>query len=90
MPVCSTLRPPTRSARALDGSGARIRSIANEEFELFAQPIIDFEGRERPMYEVFLRMRASDGSLIAPGAFLPVAERHDLIQSIDAWVFSRR
>ncbi len=67
----------------------RIRSaLANDEFELFAQPIIDFEGLERPLYEVFLRMRASDGSLIAPGAFLPVAERHDLIQSIDAWVFS--
>ena len=67
----------------------RIRSaLANDEFELFAQPIIDFEGRERPMYELFLRMRAADGSLIAPGAFLPVAERHDLIQSIDAWVFS--
>lgn len=65
----------------------RIRSaLENSEFELFAQPIIDFKGDEKPMYELFLRMQDPDGSRIAPGAFLPVAERHDLIQSIDAWV----
>ena len=33
-----------------------------------------------------LRMRDDDGTIIAPGEFLPVAERYGLISEIDRWV----
>ena len=36
--------------------------------------------------EVLLRMRQSDGPLVAPGAFLPAAERFHLASRIDRWV----
>ena len=36
--------------------------------------------------ELLLRMRGEHGSLIAPGAFLPAAERFGLIHAIDRWV----
>ena len=34
-------------------------------------------------------MRDPLGELISPAAFLPVAERYDLIGAIDRWVVSR-
>ena len=37
-------------------------------------------------YELLLRMRADDGQLIYPGAFLPAAERYNLSEKIDRWV----
>ena len=36
--------------------------------------------------EVLLRMVDADGSLVAPGAFLPAAERFHLVTRIDRWV----
>ncbi len=36
--------------------------------------------------EVLLRMRDDDGSIISPHAFIPAAERYNLMQEIDRWV----
>jgi diguanylate cyclase (GGDEF)-like protein/PAS domain S-box-containing protein len=36
--------------------------------------------------EVLVRMRGEDGSIILPGAFLPAAERYNLILALDRWV----
>jgi EAL domain-containing protein (putative c-di-GMP-specific phosphodiesterase class I) len=53
---------------------------------LQTQPILDLQTGEVSQHELLLRMRGDDGELIPPGAFLPSAERHDLIQAIDRWV----
>jgi len=37
-------------------------------------------------FELLLRMREKDGTLVAPEAFLPSAERYDLATRIDRWV----
>ncbi len=39
-------------------------------------------------YELLLRMRNPDGSLVLPGEFLPAAERSGLITQIDRWVIA--
>ncbi|MFT5176929.1 MAG: diguanylate cyclase (GGDEF)-like protein/PAS domain S-box-containing protein, partial [Gammaproteobacteria bacterium] len=39
-------------------------------------------------YEVLLRMIDTDGTLVPPGQFLPVAERYNLAPRIDRWVIS--
>ena len=36
--------------------------------------------------EVLVRMLDEEGGLVAPGAFIPIAERHGLMQAIDRWV----
>ena len=36
--------------------------------------------------EVLVRMKDDDGTLVAPGAFIPIAERHGMMQEIDRWV----
>ena len=37
-------------------------------------------------YEILIRLRAPDGSLVAPNAFLPAAERFSMVADIDRWV----
>ena len=39
-------------------------------------------------YEILIRMIDESGKLTAPGAFLPAAERYNLIATIDRWVVS--
>ncbi|HEU4975160.1 MAG TPA: EAL domain-containing protein [Baekduia sp.] len=69
----------------------RIREALEEDrFELHAQPIIplgsDADAGAAPTFELLLRMRSDADELIPPATFLPIAERFDLIQSIDRWV----
>jgi diguanylate cyclase (GGDEF)-like protein/PAS domain S-box-containing protein len=71
----------------------RIRSaLAEDRFELFAQPIVPLTGGggqdAAPAFELLLRMRTDGGELVPPATFLPIAERFDLIQAIDRWVIS--
>jgi diguanylate cyclase (GGDEF)-like protein len=63
-------------------------AIHARSFELFAQPIrgICANGVER--FELLLRLQGAEGEFISPGTFLYIAERFDLIQQIDRWVFA--
>lgn len=65
----------------------RIRdALENDGFVLYAQPIVQVSTRQVAMYELLLRMAGEGGEMIAPRAFLSVAERFGLIQEIDRWV----
>ncbi len=64
-------------------------AIANDGFELLAQPIVPLTSKGPTQYELLLRMRNSHGDLVPPGAFLYVAERLGLILEIDRWVANR-
>lgn len=67
----------------------RIREAIDEDrLVLHAQPIVPLRGGE-PAEELLLRMVGRDGRLIAPGAFLPVAEQYGLVEEIDRWVIGR-
>lgn len=71
----------------IDWAGRLRRALDNDELLLYAQPIVRLsEGAGSPHYELFIRMRDQSGAIIRPGAFLPTAERHDLVQEIDRWV----
>jgi diguanylate cyclase (GGDEF)-like protein/PAS domain S-box-containing protein len=62
------------------------RGLAEDRFVLFAMPIVRLSDGEVVRHELLLRFRDENGDLIAPGAFLPIAERFDLIGDIDRWV----
>jgi PAS domain S-box-containing protein len=65
----------------------RIRdAIDDDRLVLYSQPIVDLLTGETVQQELLLRMRGEDGSVIAPGEFLPIAERYGLISEIDRWV----
>lgn len=58
-----------------------------ERFELFLQPICSLrEDAGMGHYEVLLRLRTSDGSLLEPGSFLRTAADRHLMPAIDRWV----
>ena len=68
----------------------RIRhALDHDGFVLYGQPIVDLMTGETMQQELLIRMLAEDGSVIAPGEFLPVAERYGLISEIDRWVIRR-
>ena len=61
-------------------------AIQSDDLMLYYQPIAPVSGSGGAFGELLLRMRIEDGSAIAPGAFLPAAERYDLVGAIDRWV----
>jgi diguanylate cyclase (GGDEF)-like protein/PAS domain S-box-containing protein len=65
---------------------SRIRdAIDNDRVKLYAQPIISLKDdkRRREHIEILVRLIDEDGLLIAPGAFIPAAERYNLMHLID-------
>ncbi len=64
-------------------------AVEDERFELFFQPIVGIgEGgaERRGHYEMLLRMRDDDGSIVSPDLFIPAAERYNLMSTLDRWV----
>ncbi|XZG71397.1 EAL domain-containing protein [Chitinibacteraceae bacterium HSL-7] len=68
---------------------ATLRQAAEQDwFQLYFQPIVPAHGQSEPHYEVLLRLFTPDGHLIPPGAFIPAAERYDLMATIDRWMIA--
>ena len=62
-------------------------ALANDSFQLVAQPIVPLQGDGQPhMLEVLLRLREAGGRVVPPDMFIPAAERAQLMASIDRWV----
>ncbi len=61
-------------------------ALARGDLVLFGQPIWHLGRRVVSAYEVLVRLRDPDGSMVLPGHFIPPAERHGLISEIDAQV----
>ena len=82
-------QPATRTEARISWADMIRDALAEDRFVLHAQPIVDLATGEATQYELLLRMRGADGELIGPAAFLPVAERFDLMAAIDKWVVTR-
>ncbi len=70
---------------------ATIREALEEQrFCLYAQEIIPTgkHADSRPHVELLLRMRDQEGELLMPSAFIPAAERYDLMALLDRWVLT--
>jgi diguanylate cyclase (GGDEF)-like protein len=67
-------------------------ALTQGAFTLLYQPILPLENPSAPgipKVEALLRMSDSGGQLILPMSFIPVAERYDLMRTIDRWVIER-
>jgi PAS domain S-box-containing protein len=68
----------------------RIREALDEgRLVLYSQPIVPLTARATRSEELLVRMIGRDGEIIAPGVFLPVAEKYGLIGEIDKWVITQ-
>ncbi|MBS3766057.1 EAL domain-containing protein, partial [Candidatus Bipolaricaulota bacterium] len=61
-------------------------AIKENNFVLYAQPILELGSDNISHYEILIRMTEGRGELISPGRFLPVAEKFGLSRDIDKWV----
>jgi diguanylate cyclase (GGDEF)-like protein len=67
-------------------------ALSEGAFTLLYQPILAIETPRvvgTPRVEALLRMSETGGELILPMSFIPVAERYDLMRTIDRWVIDR-
>ena len=64
-------------------------AIDDDRLLLHGQPIYDLATGELLASELLVRMTDRDGTVLAPAAFLPTAERFGLITEIDCWVAER-
>jgi EAL domain-containing protein (putative c-di-GMP-specific phosphodiesterase class I) len=63
------------------------RALHDEQFELFLQPIRSLhEDGGQAHFEVLLRLRTAEGTLLGPSAFLAQAAQQRLMPAIDRWV----
>ncbi len=64
------------------------QALEENRLELFAQTIhrVDDRAGFSTHMEILLRMRDRNGELISPMAFIPAAERYNLMPLIDRWV----
>ncbi|CAG0986477.1 partial Cyclic di-GMP phosphodiesterase PdeB, partial [Gammaproteobacteria bacterium] len=61
-------------------------ALREKKFVLVYQPILRLESGRTAHYEALLRLADGDGTLVAPGDFLPAAEQFGLLAQVDAWV----
>jgi EAL domain-containing protein (putative c-di-GMP-specific phosphodiesterase class I) len=64
-------------------------ALERDRFRLYAQPISGICSNGVQRAELLLRYLDDDGSLVAPGHFLYLAERYDLMRDIDRWVIGQ-
>ncbi len=65
-------------------------ALEENRFCLYSQKIvpIDATGTRKEHYEVLLRLLDRSGNILPPMAFIPAAERYNLMHLIDRWVIS--
>jgi len=76
-----------RHHRELEVAAGIHSALDGNRFRLYAQEIRPLRDNEHGRHvEILVRMVDEQGTLIMPGAFIPAAERYDLMGHIDRWV----
>jgi diguanylate cyclase (GGDEF)-like protein len=65
------------------------KAIANNDFELFYQPLVDMRTENVTGFEALIRWRHPERGMISPLDFIAVAEETGLIVPIGDWVLRR-
>ena len=67
-------------------------AVEGDRLVLYGQIVRPLKDEATPgglHFEVLVRMREDDGTLVMPGVFLPAAERFDLMSIVDRWIITR-
>ena len=68
------------------------KALEENQFCLYAQPIVPVSPKptctdcQSKSFEILLRLKDESDQVIAPGCFIPVAERYGLMHLLDRWV----
>ncbi len=76
--------------RAVEVDRIRARQVKaalmENRFKLVNQPIASLQDSHQGLYDILVRMVGEDGEEVLPAGFMPAAERHGLMKSLDRWV----
>jgi EAL domain-containing protein (putative c-di-GMP-specific phosphodiesterase class I) len=65
-------------------------ALRTDGLVLYAQRIVPLQNKGLPGgYEVLMRLRDKDGSLVSPGPLITAAQHYQLLPSVDRWVITR-
>lgn len=64
-------------------------ALANDEFEAWFQPQVDYAKRELIGAEALVRWRHPTKGLLQPGMFIPLLERSDYISAVDEYIINK-
>src|SRR5262249_40384674 len=81
----------TNRHREMQWVGRIARAVEDGRLELFAQQIVSVAPKpsDPPFYELMVRLRDEDGTLVPPSEFIPAAERYNGMVMVDRWVVNR-
>lgn len=74
-----------REKRRLHLEAALYRALDRRELFLEYQPILDLDSRDVSGFEALMRWTMSDGAVVGPAEFIPIAEETGTIIPIGAW-----
>ena len=90
---CRDYRPIVQADSASEDEqvllGMVREAVTKGTMQIRFQPAVSMEGDEINHYQILPRLLSDDDKLIPAGTFIPVAERHGVIQSIDRWMSVR-
>ena len=61
-------------------------ALADNEFQLYYQPLVKLQTTKVHHFEALLRWPQADGSFISPVQFIPLAEQNGIIRQVSQWV----
>ncbi len=64
-------------------------ALEHGEFKLYLQPKIDLKSRRISAAEALVRWQKPDGSMIFPGAFIPLFENNGFCAELDLYIFEQ-
>jgi len=81
----------TNRHREMQWVGRIARAVEDERLELYAQRIVGVSANtsDTPFFELMVRLRDEDGTLVPPSEFIPAAERYNVMVMVDRWVVGR-
>lgn len=62
------------------------KALEDDRFVLWGQKITPVTDTNEDRYEILIRLRDTDDTMINPGDFIPAAEKYNLMPAIDRWV----
>ena len=81
----------TNRHREMQWVGRIARAVEDGRLELYAQRIVGIGPAtgDTPFFELMVRLRDEDGTLVPPNEFIPAAERYNVMVMVDRWVVNR-
>ncbi len=75
-----------RRSEEIEWLGRVQEALREDRFILYCQPVAPLSDNDAEHFEILVRMLGDEREIIEPGAFIPAAERYQIMPMVDRWV----